>query len=418
VKKGFSLEWFIARRYLSSRKGARFLSLITLIAIGGVTVGVMALVVVTAVMSGLQNELRNKYLGTNPHIWLTTYGEGMRLDAWQGTLARVLEVDGVVSAAPFVETAVALRLPNAYAEAGLMRGIDPDAKGEAITEIVTRIRNGEFSFGPTASGYPPLVLGDGLAEKFQAYAGTVIDVISLQGTEVNSLGILQPPMRRFEVVGSFHTGMYDYDNRYMYTTLSAAQDLARLGDAVTGLEIRTPDPNRAEPIARDIEAHLGGFPYRGIDWMSLNKSLFQALELEKLAMAVILLLIVVVAAFNIISTLVMVVADKTREIGILKSMGLTARQVQRIFMIQGVVIGFVGAAIGASGGLILAWVLNRYQLIKIPGEVYFIPYLPVEVDPLELTVVLLASLLISFLATIYPARKAARLFPVEAIRHE
>lgn len=416
--KGISLEWFIARRYLASRKGARFLSLITLIAIGGVTVGVMALIVVTAVMSGLQRDLRDKYLGTNPHIWLTTYGEGMRLDAWQGVLDRVREMDGIVAAAPFVETAVALRLPNAYAEAGLLRGIDPDAEGAPITEIVTRIREGEFSFAPTASGYPPLVLGDGLAQKFQAYPGTILDVISLQGTEVNSLGILQPPMRRFEVVGSFHTGMYDYDNRYMYTSLEAAQDLARLNGAVTGLEVRIPDPDQAEATARSIEVELGGFPYRGIDWRSLNQTLFQALQLEKLAMGIVLLLIVIVAAFNIISTLVMLVTDKTREIGILKSMGLQAAQVQRVFMIQGVVIGFVGSALGAIGGLLLAWVLDRYQLIKIPGDVYFIEYLPVEVDPVELAVILAASLLISFFATIYPARQAARLFPVEAIRHD
>lgn len=412
------LEWFIARRYLASRKGARLLSLITLIAIGGVAVGVMALIVVTAVMSGLQQELREKYLGTNPHVWVTTYGEGMRLDGWQGVLERIRGMEGVIAAAPYVEAAVAPRLPNAYAEPGRLYGIDPEAEGEAITDIVGQIRAGEYSLGPTESGYPPMLIGDGLAERFQAYPGVVIEVISLQGAEVNIMGLPQPVIRRFEVVGRFHTGMYDYDNHYMYTTLAAAQDMARLGDAVTGLWVRTPDPDAAGEAARRIEDALGGFPYRGVDWMSLNQALFSALELEKMAMGIILLLIVIVAAFNIISTLVMVVTDKTREIGILKSMGLRAAQVQRIFMIQGVVIGIVGSTLGAAGGLFLTWMLDYYEFIRIPGDVYFIDYLPVSFDPAEVAIILAASLLISFVATLYPARQAARLFPVEAIRHE
>jgi lipoprotein-releasing system permease protein len=412
------LEWFIARRYLASRKGARLLSLITLIAIGGVAVGVMALIVVTAVMSGLQQELREKYLGTNPHVWVTTYGEGMRLDGWQSVLERVRAMDGVIAAAPYVEAAVAPRLPNAYAEPGRLYGIDPEAEGEPITDIVGQIRAGEFSLGPTESGYPPMIIGDGLADRFQAYPGVVIEVISLQGAEVNIMGLPQPVIRRFEVVGRFHTGMYDYDNHYMYTTLAAAQDIARLGDAVTGLWVRTPDPDAAAEAAFRMEDALGGFPYRAVDWMSLNQALFSALELEKMAMGIILLLIVIVAAFNIISTLVMVVTDKTREIGILKSMGLKAAQVQRIFMIQGVVIGIVGSTFGAAGGLFLTWMLDYYEFIRIPGDVYFIDYLPVSFDPVEVAVILAASLLISFVATLYPARQAARLFPVEAIRHE
>jgi lipoprotein-releasing system permease protein len=204
----------------------------------------------------------------------------------------------------------------------------------------------------------------------------------------------------------------------MYTTLAGAQDVAGLDHDVTGLEIRVPDPFEADRVGERIEDVLGGYPYRTEDWKTANASLFSALKLEKLAMGIILLLIVVVAAFNIVSTLVMVVKDKTREIGIMKSMGLRAAQVQRVFMLQGVVIGTVGSGLGAAGGLLLTWLLDRYKFIHIPGDVYFVDRLPVAFDWADIALILFLSTVISFLATLYPARQAARLFPVEAIRNE
>lgn len=412
------LEWFIARRYLSSRRGTRLLSLITLIAMGGVFVGVMALIVVTAVMSGLQNDLREKILGTNPHIWLTSYGENMRLDGWPGVAQRVRRVEGVRAAAPFVHTEVGLSNQAGYAEGAILRGVDPNAPGPAVTDIVARVRSGELRFGATQSGNPPLVLGEELADRFGVFPGDVVTVSSFQGATPTPLGYPQPRMQRFEVVGRFRTGMYEYDNKFTYTTLAAAQAVTRLGDAVTGIEIRVEEPMAADRVATRIESALGGWPYRTQDWKAMNSSLFSALKLEKLAMAIILLLIVVVAAFNIVSTLVMVVSDKTREIGILKSMGLRSKQIQRIFILQGVVIGTVGSTLGASAGLLLTWLLDRYKFIHIPGDVYFVDRLPVAFDWADIGLILGASLVISFLATIYPARQAAKLFPVEAIRHE
>ena len=412
-----SLEWFIGRRYLSSRRGTRFLSMITAISIGGVAVGVMALIVVTAVMTGLQTDLRDKILGTNPHIWLTTFGETMRLDDWPAVVRRVRGVEGVESAAPFVHTEVGLRNEAGYAEFAVLRGVDPASEGAPVTDIVRQIRSGEHSLGPTRSGYPPVLVGESLANRFGLYPGDVVNVISLVGVEVSPLGGLNPPMRKFEVAGRFRTGMYEYDQKFMYTTLAAAQDLTRMGDAVTGIEVRVPDAMESDVVAARLEETLG-FPFRAEDWKSMNSSLFSALKLEKLAMMVILLLIVVVAAFNIISTLVMTVTDKTREIGILKAMGMTPRRILRVFMLQGLVIGIVGSLLGTTGGLLLTWVIDRYELIKIPGDVYFVDHLPVAWDPVDIVVILVASILISFAATLYPARQAAGLLPLEAIRHE
>lgn len=412
------LEWFIARRYLSSRKGAKFLSLITLIAIGGVFVGVMALIVVTSVMTGLQDDLRDKILGTNPHIWLTTYGEAMRMDDWDDVLQQTRGIKGVTAAAPFIHTEVGLRNQSGHAEFAILRGLEPDAPGEPITDVVRQLRADELRLGPTASGYPALLVGSSLADRFGLAPGDVVDLISLQGVQVNALGGVNPKMRKFEVTGRFRTGMYEYDNKFMYTSLAAAQEITGMGSAITGLELRVADPMQADIVARRLENELGAFPYRAEDWKSMNASLFSALKLEKLAMEVILLLIVVVAAFNIISTLVMVVTDKTREIGILKSMGMTARQVLRIFMIQGLVIGVVGATLGTAGGLLLTWLLDRYEFIKIPGDVYFIDRLPVALDLSDVALILVLSVVISFIATLYPARQAARLLPVDAIRHE
>jgi lipoprotein-releasing system permease protein len=323
----------------------------------------------------------------------------------------------VVAAAPFVHTELGLRNRAGYSEAAILRGIDPGTSGATVTAITDSLRKGGLLSKPTRTGLPPLVLGARLAERANILEGDTVTLISFQAGSVSPMGGLMPKLKYFEVVGKFQTGMYEYDNRFMYTNIASAQELAGLGTAVTGIEVRVPDANQATDIGARITKSLG-VTYRTDDWKTMNGALFSALKLEKLAMTIILLLIVVVAAFNIVSTLVMVVTDKTREIGILKSMGMTARRILRIFVMQGLVIGVVGSLLGTAGGVLLTWIIDRYELIKIPGDIYFVSSLPVAYDPADLVTIVASTILISFVATIYPALQAARLAPVEAIRHE
>jgi lipoprotein-releasing system permease protein len=411
-----NLEWRVARRYLASRRGTRFLSLITLIAIGGVSIGVTALIVVTAVMNGLQTELRKGILGVNPHVFVLTYGEGMRMDGWETPLQRTRGVKGVVAAAPFVHTEVGLRNRGGYVEASVLRGIDITQQGEGATDIPRMLRDARIRLDRSRSGLPAIALGQTLGARLGLIPGDTLTVISLSNARMTATGLI-PKMEMFEYAGGVRTGMWEYDNKFAYTSIQAAQELAGLGQAVSGVEARITDPYLAEEVSAGIERELG-IPYRTDNWMNMNRSLFSALKLEKLALTLILLLIVIVAAFNIVSTLVMVVTDKTREIGVLKSMGMTSKRILRLFMMQGLVIGIVGAVIGGTLGGLVTYVVDRFKLISIPGEIYFISHLPVKIAPWDLLVVLVATVLISFLATVYPAWQAARLDPVEAIRHE
>jgi len=414
-----SLEWYIARRYLSSRRKGRFLSLITLIAVGGVGLGVMALITVIGVMTGLQEDLQAKILGSNPHVYVFQQGMGFRFGEWRRVLARVNEEAGVTAAEPFIMSNVVIIVDQNFVKAGTLYGVDPSISTVPLTETESQIRSGELPFETGRTGLPPILLGKGLAQTLTALPGDTLRVAALENIRTDPVnGTPLPSIRWFEVAGTFETGMYEYDNQNMYVPLAAAQDLMGFpSDTVSGLAVNLSSPWNADHVARALESDLG-LPYYTMTWTELNRSLFSALKLEKLAMTVILFLIVLVAAFNIVSTLIMVVADKTREIGILKSMGLTRRKVLRIFMLQGVAIGVIGTVMGVIGGLSLVFVLDHYQLIQLPGDVYFVETLPVALDPLDFALIVAASILIAFAATIYPARQASRLLPVEAIRHE
>ena len=413
------LEWFIARRYLASRRKGRLLSLITWIAIGGITLGVTALITVISVMTGLQRDLQSKIIGTNPHIYVFQSGSGgFRLANWRTVLDTIRTVPGIVSAQPFAMAQVGV-VNNQTGSFGTLFGVaDDSARGEPLNDIIKKMRAGEYHLGPTKSGNPALMVGRRMADALAAAPGDVVRIGSIESIKVDPLGNLMPVIREFEITSIFETHMYEYDSQFMYADLGAVQELLALDSTIVGgIAVNVADPWKVEPVRADIDGRIG-FGYYTNDWKMLNMPLFDALKLEKLAMGVILSLIILVAAFNIVSTLIMVVADKTREIGILKSMGMKDKSVLRIFVLQGLTVGLIGTTLGTLGGGILVYILKRYELISLPGNVYFTDTLPVAMDFTDLALIIVLSLLISFAATIYPARQAARLLPVEAIRHD
>ena len=414
------LELRIALRYLTSRRSSRLLSFITVIAVGGVAVGVMALVVVLGVMNGLQSDLRDKILVASPHVRVLTYGEGLRLDDWRRVLGRVRGTPGVAAAAPFVMTQGGITTGHDYAEGVVVFGLEPDTGRQAVTSLPQHFIKGDLRFRVTRPDVEGgIALGTRLAAKLSAYPGDVVTLIAFTGRArfTASVGQFVPSYHRYEVTGLFETGMYIYDDSYVALTRADAQRFAGLDSAVTGIEVRLTDPWDARGFASRLETTLG-YPYRAVDWQSQNASLFSALKLEKLAMAFVVFLICVVAAFNVVGMLTMVVRDKTREIGILLAMGLRPASIRRIFLAQGILIGLTGTIVGAVAGLVLGNMVNDGQWIRIDPSIYFIDHLPVHTQLLDAVAIVAASLLVATLAPLYPAVQAARLEPVAAIRDE
>ena len=414
-----SLELTIALRYLRARRGSRLLPFISIIAIGGVIVGVSALIVVMAVMNGLQRDLREKILIGSPDLRLLTFGSEMNMTDWQGVLARVKETEGVVAAAPWVHTQALFRSGPKFPTGGFVSGIEPQGRDVAeVTSIRSHAVQGDFRFASSDGRQRGAVVGDLLASRLGVVLGDTLTMFTLAPGDVNaSLGTVVPRDTRFEVTGIFETGMYEYDDNYVFVAIDAARDLARLGNAVTGIEVRTRDRWSASDVASALEQSLG-YPYRAVDWQEQNSSLFQALKLEKLGMGVILGLIILVAAFNIVSNLTMVVADKTREIGILKAMGMKAQSIKRIFFLQGLVIGIAGTTLGVAFGLVVSTVIGARKLIPLDQQIYFIDHLPAVTELADVLITIVVSVAIAAVATLYPSKQAAALFPIEAIRHE
>lgn len=413
------LEWRIAARYLRSRRSSRLVSLITLIATAGVAVGVTALIVVMGVMNGLQSELREKILIASPHLRILTFGRGLRVDNWREALEMVRAHPDVEAAAPFVITQGLVRAGADYTEGVRVLGIDPDTTTMSVTPLPRHFSSGDLRFATQLANVDGgIILGGRVSDRLLAFEGDSVSVISAARSRFNAaIGAFMPSYWWFEVTGRFETGMYEYDNSYVVMRLDVAQRFAGLGDAVSGIDVRVTDPNEAPRIGAELEALLD-YPYFSKTWQEQNAQLFSALQLEKLGMGLILLLIVIVAAFNIVGTLTMVVTDKTREIGILRAMGLSAKSVYKIFVIQGIIVGLVGTVTGAIAGIAVAQLFDRGRFISLDPSVYFIDHLPIKVQPFDSMLIIFASIVVATVATLYPSRRAAELAPVEAIRHE
>ena len=413
-------QLLIALRYLRAKRRQRTISLNTFISIAGVTLGVAALIATLAVMSGFEDSLREKILGTNAHVVIVDRAQ-RPIEGYDEVLKTVSRLPHVRAATPFIYNQVLLTA-DANVHGVILRGIDPATEG-TVTDIERNLIDGRLAdlsntFPPPADkpGLSPrsgIVIGKELALRLGVFMGDTLNVVSPRGT-MGPFGMV-PKLRPYQVVGIFDSGMYDYDSSIAYISLAQAQDFFQMGDAVTGVEIKVDEIFRAEAVASAAEAALGG-AYWVRDWKEMNRNLFSALKLEKIIMFIILVLIILVAAFNIIGTLTMIVIEKSREIAILKAMGATRRAVMGIFMLDGLIIGGVGVLIGIPLGYLVCWGIETFY--TLPADVYYISHIPVRINLFDVVLVAGSALFITFLATVYPSWQAGRLAPVEALRYE
>jgi lipoprotein-releasing system permease protein len=404
-------ELHIAWRYLLAKRKQAFISLISLISMLGVAVGVTALVIALALMTGLQGELRDRILGSSAHVYVWKQGG---IADYHAEVAKLRQVPGVTGAAPAILGKALLRTGRADAFI-TFKGIDPALEG-SVTDLARSVEQGALKgLVRTADGAAPgILIGTDLSRQIGAALGDDVTLTTPEGT-LSPMGLI-PRSRRFKVVGIFKLGLYEFDSSYGFVSLDTAS--AMLGKTQPDLlELRVADIYRAPAVADRVTADLGD-QYLTQDWADMNRSLFSALSLEKMAISITIGLIVMVAALNIIASLVLLVMEKSRDIAILKTMGASARSIMTIFMLQGLIIGLVGTTAGATLGYTLAYFLDRYRLIRIPTDVYQVSHVPFTVLPWDFAVVIASAIVICFVATLYPSRQAARLDPVQALRFE
>ena len=407
-------ELFVALRHLLARRKQVFISLISLISIMGIALGVMALVVVIAVMSGFEKELKKKILGNTAHIMVMKYGGAIK--NYDSLTATISKLSGVKEAAPFILSQAMLTRGRQVSGAGI-RGIDQN-HDPLRKKLEGMLVDGHyFSTGKdNKNSSPEIILGSELAKNLGVKPGSNLRLVAPSGSPT-PLGLI-PRMQRFSVVGTYTSGMYQYDSALAYTTLAAAQKFFALPGQVSGIAVEVTNIYNSGEIAKEIQKELA-YPYWARDWISMNRNLFTALKLERITMFIILALIIMVAAFNIISTLIMVVMEKHKEIAILKTMGLSAYRVMRIFVWEGMIIGFAGTLLGLAGSMVICELLKRYDFITLPGDVYYFETsLPVDLQLFHLAATATLSLVLAFIATLYPSYRASRLLPAEALRYE
>lgn len=409
-----SFEFFIGGRYLRARQKQSFISLITILSVVGVMVGVMALIVVIAVMAGFENDLKSRILGVESHVVVMRHGGAFSEHA--AVLKHIKKVDGVKDAAPFIYTQVMLKSSSGVSGA-VLKGVDPEAERRVVKNLYSLLLQNDASEDKNSghsSAVPGIILGKELARKLRVEKGDKLYLISPAGM-ISPVGYL-PTMKQYVVKDTFESGIHDYDESLAYINIKDAQKILRMDGSVTGIEVNVSDIYNARNIAERIVGDLG-FPYWARDWMQMNKNLFSALKLEKIVMFIILILIVLVAALNIASSLIMMVMEKTKDIAILKAMGATDMSIRKIFVFKGMIIGLVGTCLGVCSGYTLCKLLEKYKFVDLPGDVYYITTLPVRLFASDIITIAAAALVICFLATLYPAHQASKLSPVEAIRH-
>jgi lipoprotein-releasing system permease protein len=406
-------ELHVALRYLLAKRKQAFISVISLISTLGVTVGVMALVIALALMTGLQTELRDRILGANPHVFV--WKPGGLADA-PADLDRLRKVPHVIGAAP---TIIGKALVSAAGDDAFIniKGIDP-IQEPSVTDIAGAMRSGTLESLPNydPDKTPGILLGTDAAKMLGVAVGDSIDVTTAQRLVLTPMGQIPRRAAKLRVTGTFNLGVYEIDSETGFVSMNTAKRLFEKENP-DAIQLRLDDIYQAQKVSDDM-GHMLGADYVVQDWGDQNRSLFDALWLEKMAISLTIFLIVMVAALNIVASLILLVMEKHRDIAILKTMGASARSIMAVFMTQGLIIGIIGTTVGASAGYAVADFLNRYRIIHIPGDVYQITYVPFRILPLDFAIVIAVAVVVCFVATIYPSRQAARLDPAQALRYE
>ena len=421
-------EIFVGLRYLRAKRRNRTISLNTFVSITGITLGVAALIGTVGIMTGFKEDIQAKILGTTAHIIVQDRMKDGMSD-YDSVASTVQQVPDVVAATPFVLKQVLLTSQTGV-QGIVIRGIDPEREGN-VTELAKNLASGNLADlkkpvkvkqpplddptgQPIETERPGIILGKELALRLGVFMGDTVNVVSPPAGPISAMGMV-PKIRTFAVLGIFQSGMYEYDSSLAYIDLGEAQKFFNLGATVTGVEIKVTDVFRAAEIARSVEQSLG-FAYGARDWMQMNRNLFSALKLEKTMMFLLLVLITIVASFNIVSTLTMIVTEKQKEIAILKAMGATSTSIRRVFMLNGLIIGLTGTTIGIPLGYAFLWLIQTFWTFD--PTVYYISRIPVHVLASDVVLVAGSAILISFFATVFPSRQAARLEPAAALRYE
>jgi lipoprotein-releasing system permease protein len=411
-----SYEFFIANRYLKSKRKTGFISLINYISIAGVMIGVAALIVVLSIMNGFESEVRSRIIGFRAHLELRKFHR-VGLEDYQGVLSQIEDLDHIVGISPYIDEKGFIIAGQKKSGVGV-KAIDPQTVG-LVSDIENDVGYGDFNVGKVeANGQKPLsgiVLGRYLADRLGVGLGDKVQILSPSG--ISPILTRVPHFFSFQVTGFFETGIFEFDDNVAYISISEAQRLFEMKKTVTGLEIKLDDLNHADAVAAEIDK-IFGYPYHTVTWFEMNKNLFAWMKIEKWGAFIILSLIIMVAAFNIVSTLIMIVLEKTKEIGILKSMGATSSGVMKIFMLEGLIGGLIGTVLGCIIGYGLCWSQMKYQYFSLPADIYIISALPILMKETDFIMIALAAVLLCFVATVYPAKRAAHLDPVEAIRYE